>query len=264
MKLVRLSFLSILLATACEEKSDLPFSSEETGLLVVEGVLTNENKNHLVSLSLPYLRQNGAPRPAAGAAVWIAEDSTIVMLSEFPQGSGKYYTPARRAVSGKAYTLFIRYNEKEYSAQDSPVPVQPLQDLRYKETADGYSLTLDPTGQDPYYIEHTITWENTSACVPGLSCDGKIVFYDLKTIDVNEIFKPDKEPFYFPPQSLVIRKKYSVSARYRTFLRSMLSETEWRGGVFDVQRSDVTTNLSEGAVGFFAVCSVVSDTTVVE
>jgi hypothetical protein len=43
----------------------------------------------------------------------------------------------------------------------------------------------------------------------------------------------------------------------------MLSETEWRGGVFDVQRDNVSTNLSEGAVGFFAVATVVADTTVI-
>jgi hypothetical protein len=264
MRFVRLAFLSIMLTTGCEEKSELPFASEDTGLLVVEGMLTNENRNHLVTLSLPYLKQNGEPEPATGASVWIAEDSTLVMLTESPQGSGKYYTPARRAVSGKVYTLFIRYNGKEYWAQDSPVPVQPLRDLRYRETAQGFELTLDPAGQDPNYIEHTVTWANTSACVGPSSCDGKIVFYDLKSIDVNEIYKPDKEPFYFPPRSLVIRRKYSLSASYKTFLRSMLSETEWRGGVFDIQRSDVTTNLSEGAVGFFAVCSVVSDSTVVE
>ncbi|MBE9509733.1 MAG: hypothetical protein IMY71_02550, partial [Bacteroidetes bacterium] len=44
---------------------------------------------------------------------------------------------------------------------------------------------------------------------------------------------------------------------------TMLSETEWKGGVFDVLPGNVYTNLSEGAVGFFAVSTVVSDSTVV-
>ena len=44
----------------------------------------------------------------------------------------------------------------------------------------------------------------------------------------------------------------------------MLSETEWRGGLFDVKRANVITNLSEGAVGFFAVSTVVTDTTTVD
>lgn len=264
MRSFKLFILAVLLTTGCEEKIDLPISSEDTRLLVVEGVLTNERKNHLVRLSLPYARQNGESQPATGASVLIKEDAAVYVLSEFPVGSGNYYTPVRRAFTGKKYTLYIQYNGRKYFAQDRSVPVQPLQKLKYHQSGDRYMLNLDPAGDDPNYIEHTITWRSTSVCISDSSCEGKVIFYDLKTIDVNELYKPDQMPFHFPKQTSVIRKKFSVSPAYKTFLRSMLSETEWRGGVFDVQRSDVFTNLSEGAVGFFAVCSVVSDSTVVE
>lgn len=264
MRSFKLFILAVLLTTACEEKIDLPIFSEDTRLLVVEGVLTNERKNHLVRLSLPYARQNGESQPATGASVLIKEDAVVYVLSEIPAGSGNYYTPVGRAFTGKVYTLYIQYNGRKYFAQDSPVPVQPLQKLQYHQSGARYMLNLGPAGDDPNYIEHTITWKNTSACISDTFCEGKVIFYDLKTIDVNELYKPDHAPFYFPKQTSVIRKKFSVSPAYKTFLRSMLSETEWRGGVFDVQRSDVFTNLSEGAVGFFAVCTVVSDSTVVE
>ncbi|MEQ8425482.1 MAG: hypothetical protein RIA63_12280, partial [Cyclobacteriaceae bacterium] len=67
----------------------------------------------------------------------------------------------------------------------------------------------------------------------------------------------------FPENAVVIRKKFSVSPGYQSFLRSILSETEWRGGVFDVQRANAATNLTEGAIGYFAVSTVVTDTTIV-
>ena len=264
MRPVKLCVFILLIMTACEEKIDAPLSPEHTGLLVVEGVMTNENKNHLVRLSRPYSLQNGESQPATGASVRVLEDTTVFVLTEFPPGSGMYYTPVHRAVVGKKYTLYIQYNGSAYFAQDSPVPVEPLENLEYRETTDGYTLALNDQGKDPNYIDHVITWKNTNACVSGTSCEGRIVHYDLKTIDVNEIYKPEKTPFHFPKQTSITRRKYSVSSGYKTFLRSMLSETEWRGGVFDVQRSDIPTNLSEGAVGFFAVCSVVSDSTVVE
>jgi hypothetical protein len=264
MRRFRFLIFPALLTLACEENVDMPLSKQDTGLLVVEAILTNENKNHLVKLSMPYAEPNGKSLPATGASVYVFEDTTISVLTEFPVGSGNYYTPVRRAVFGKLYTLYIRYNGMQYFAQDSPVPVQPLPSLRYSEGDAGYTLNLEPEGSDPNYIDHLITWENSGACSVTEPCQGKVVFYDLKTIDVNEIYKPDKIPFYFPKQSLVIRKKYSLSPAYKMFLRSMLSETEWRGGVFDVQRSNVTSNLSAGAVGFFAVCSVVSDTTLVQ
>ena len=38
-------------------------------------------------------------------------------------------------------------------------------------------------------------------------------------------------------------------------------ESEWRGGLFDVERGNITTNLSEGAIGYFAASTVITDTT---
>jgi hypothetical protein len=254
----------ILIIAGCEERVDIPLSSENTGLLVVEGVITNENKNHLVTLTLPYSRQNGDVQPVSGASVFIFQDSTGYVLTEIPAGSGRYYTPPLRGLVGKVYTLFIQHNGRQYFARDTPVPVQPLQEMGYRQTENGYTLTFNDAGVDPYYIEHAISWANSGFCQTGSSCQGRVMFYDLKTIDVNEIYKPEKEIFHFPENSLVIRRKFSVSPAYKAFLRSMLSETSWRGGVFDVERANVPTNLSAGAVGFFAVCSVVSDTTLVQ
>jgi hypothetical protein len=42
-----------------------------------------------------------------------------------------------------------------------------------------------------------------------------------------------------------------------------MAETEWRGGLFDVQPGNVRTNLSEGAVGYFAVSQVAADSTII-
>jgi len=253
-----------LLAVACEDPSTMSLSSRDSNLLVVEGVITNEKANHLIRLSLPYKTQNENPAPASGATVQLTEDNTIVYtLTETPAGSGKYYTPEVRASVGKNYVLSILYQGNEFSAQDSPVPVEPLEELKYKKVNDLYEVIFASSGEDASYINHAISWKDTDACTTETGCAGRIIFYDLKTIDVNEIYKPEKDNFYFPVNATIIRTKYSVSVRYKAFLRGVLSETEWRGGIFDVQRADVPTNLSKGAVGFFAVSTVVSDTTII-
>ncbi len=252
-----------ILLIACQEPINFPLQSQNLSTVVVEGTLTNERKNHRIKLSHPYTKQNGTPMPATGAIVSVTDGVSAVVLTEFPAGSGEYYTPLVRAVFGRTYTVSIQYQGKTYLAKDSSVPVEPLQALDYKRVNDLYTLNLYETGQDANFIDHQISWVKTSSCTTGTTCEGRIVFYDLKTIDVNEIFKPDKAEFNFPVNAVVIRKKYSISPAYKAFLRSMLSETEWRGGVFDVQRADANTNLSEGAIGFFAVSTVVSDTTVV-
>jgi hypothetical protein len=257
-----IAFLMYMLI-ACEESADLPLSSYDTNLVVVEGILTNENIKHRIKLTRPYKTQNETPEPISGAVVTIGDGTTIYTLTESPAGSGEYYTPVLRAVTGRIYSLSIQYNEKEYTAADSAVPVETLPTLHYEQKGDAYILTFSPSGQDANFIDHILTWENTSACTAA-NCAGKVVYYDLKTVDVNDIYKPDKTDFTFPLYTTIVRRKYSLSPAYRAFLRSLLSETEWRGGVFDVQRDNVSTNLSEGAIGFFAVSTVVSDTTIIQ
>ncbi|MEX1240994.1 MAG: DUF4249 family protein, partial [Cyclobacteriaceae bacterium] len=111
MRSLKQFIFAVLVLTACEEKVDVKLFPEDTGLLAVEGVLTNERKNHLVKLSLPYQQVNGESMPATGASVFVVTDS-VYALTEFPAGSGRYYTPVGRAVSGKNYTLVIQYNGK--------------------------------------------------------------------------------------------------------------------------------------------------------
>jgi len=254
-------FLLVVFLSGCESVSDRKLSPETTGLIVVDANITSENKNHAIRLSFPYDRQNGAGSPVSGAFVTLAVDDDLFPLTESPAGSGIYYTPVLRAITGKNYLLNIVYLGRTFSAQDNPPAVEPMDPIRYSEADSLYQLSMSGSGNAPNFIRHQIVWENTPYCT--MNCAGEIYFYDLKSADVNEIFKPGKVDFYFPPGSTIIRTKYSVSPAYRSFLRSMLSETEWRGGVFDVQRAPVETNLSGGAIGFFAVSTVVSDTTVV-
>ena len=73
-----------------------------------------------------------------------------------------------------------------------------------------------------------------------------IYHYTLNSVDVNRIFCPDREHVRFPPGTIVYREKESVSRAYEEFLRGMLSETDWRGGVFDVLPGNARTNLVKG------------------
>jgi len=263
MKIIAIGILFWLLIACSEVPIDFPLQSQNLTVLVVEGTLTNERINHRIRLSHPYASQNGTSLPASGAIVSVSDGTNSVVLTELPVGSGEYFTPPARAVFGRTYTLSIQYQGKTYFAKDSSVPVEPLQALDYQKIGDLYALNLYEAGQASNFIDHQISWRNTSSCNTGTPCEGRVVYYDLKTIDVNEIFKPDEAEFNFPVNTVVIRKKYSVSSAYKAFLRTVLSETEWRGGVFDVQRANADTNLSEGAIGFFAVSTVISDTTIV-
>jgi hypothetical protein len=257
-KAIRSLILVTSVFLACEERADIDILSARTDLIAVEAILTNENISHTVRLVLPYQKINGTSMPVRGAVVTISDGSAILHLT--PADSGRYLTPKTRFVSGKKYTLEIHYQGKTFTASDESVAVESLSPLSYYVTKDGYRFNWSKSGTQANYIEYKIDWRGTPSCTNPTACMAKLMYYDLKTIDTNEIFKPAAVDFVFPPQSTIIRRKFSVSAEYRDFLRSMLSETQWRGSVFDVQRDNPPTNLSEGAIGFFTVSTVVSDT----
>jgi hypothetical protein len=112
--------------------------------------------------------------------------------------------------------------------------------------------------------EYYLDWSQLPGFADNDSCRAMIIYYSLNTIDVAEMFKPEKEQVVFPAGTIVFRKKYSLNEAHAAFIRTLLSETEWRGGLFDVQPGNVQTNLSKGAIGYFAASTVVSDTTIIK
>ena len=254
-----------MLLAGCEEAFDWPLADDDANLLVVEAVLTNENKNHLIKLTRSYGEQNLTPEPATGALVAILTDSDTIVATENPPGSGLYYTDSMQAVVDKLYILGIQYNGSQFSAYDVQPPGEPFDTpLLYSGVEEGYyTINFKESGEEPNYHQYYIDWQSVGNCANSIDCQAKQIYYDLKNVDVNDIFQPTQERVDFPAGTVIIRKKYSVSDNYREFLRGMLSETSWRGGLFDTFPANAATNLSEGAVGYFAVSTVVMDTTII-
>ena len=81
---------------------------------------------------------------------------------------------------------------------------------------------------------------------------------------MNKELGSEKETIFFPLGTKIIRKRYSLTDEHQVFLRSLLMETEWRGGIFDVQQGNVLTNVSKGGLGFFGACTVTTDSLIVK
>ncbi|HEX2395261.1 MAG TPA: hypothetical protein VHI78_07945, partial [Bacteroidales bacterium] len=92
------------------------------------------------------------------------------------------------------------------------------------------------------------------------ACNALDVYYVLNNIDLGKIFSPDRQVIKFPHKTTIIRRKYSLTPEHQEFARSLMLETEWRGGIFDAEAGNVPTNFKNGMHGWFAVCTLVSDT----
>jgi hypothetical protein len=269
--LLFLQVILLLLLTSCEKTIDWPLDTNEPKVIVVEGVITNERKAHEVRISRPMADINSTPLPVSGAIVTILEgvnasnDRAIRLREDQP---GRYLTDSTvRAVSGLRYTLKIFYQGQEYSGDSRMVQVDPLKPLSYSKIPDHefwYEMNLKETNK-PSMVEYRLNWGHLPGFrnLPVEETRAHIIYYTVKSVDVNKIFKPAKERVPFPVGTRVYRRQYSMNQEQENFVRSLMAETEWRGGLFDLQPGNVRTNLSEGAVGYFSVSQVVADTSVI-
>lgn len=253
---------------SCEKKVDWDIKSDNSDLIVVEGIITNEKKAHLISISKSTSEMNSKPKPISGAVITIVGGAFSDVLEENPVGSGHYYTDSDFiGITGNEYVLTISYKNKAYYANAHMIPVTQIEAFKYSYSEEKQMHKIDWVTnsyepEDPSMYEIILDWSS----VVGYenknpdSCKAILYYYSLPTLDVNQIFVPEAEIVYFPTGTIATERKYSLTKEHSDFIRSLLAETRLRGGFFDSSPSNIKTNLSNGAVGFFGACSVVSTT----
>jgi hypothetical protein len=265
MKLNFATILLILLFFSCEEKIDISLNQSEKKYLIVNGIVTNENIPKEIKLSFSVSNLNEIPENVSGAQVFISNGDTTYTLYEDISAAGLYKTDKNFiGVINKKYSLKIIYNQTEYTAETQMIPVSHFKNAKY--TLDSaknlYNISYIASNfstTESAMFEIKLDWSNIEGYtdLPYNENHATLYFYTLKTLDVNEIFSPAKEIIYFPKGTQIFEKKYSLNTEHEKFIRSILMETEWNGGLFDVAEGNIYTNLNNGALGFFGASSVV-------
>jgi hypothetical protein len=259
-----------LLLGSCTEKIDWNLDYQEEEAIVVEGKLTDEAKQHEVRLSRPVYEINGTPEPISGAVVEINDGRMLHPLQEDPALPGTYLTGSGFAGEvNRGYQLRIGTGNRRYTAiafMHDVTPFQFMRLLKVQEEPPLYEAYISDSNDGPSIVKMALDWSHVPGyeTLPYEENHAVIYHYTLNSVDVNRIFSPEREHVYFPAGTIVYREKESVSREYAEFLRGMLSETDWRGGVFDVLPGNARTNLSEGALGYFTAAAVIRDTVVVQ
>ncbi len=254
-----------LLLVACTKQVDWDLQYQEEDLLVVEGKITNEPGPHEVRITLPVYEMNGIPEPVSGAAVEINDGDSIHVLVEDAGRAGYYLTsPGFSAELNHYYQLRIRYRTKRITAVTHMVAVTPFQKMQvYQVQEDLPLLSAHINDSDvPAIVRMELDWSHVEGYqdASDTATHAVVYHYTLNGVDVNKLFKPAQEQIQFPPGTNVYREKESVNPWYGEFLRGVLSETDWRGGMFDVLPGNARTNMQGAAIGFFTASEVIRDT----
>jgi hypothetical protein len=258
--------LMVALLASCVKETDWPLDPAPAPVVVVDGIITDVQGVQSIQLNYSVNDLNEDPAPVSEANVIISNEDSSWQLTEKPAYSGRYVTtPTFVAVPGKSYSLLINHNSKIYSAKSEMEPGRFFDPLQFKQNEDDSLYHIDWvasafSGDDPAMWEIILDWSQ----VPGYTgldstmYKARVLFYTLPTLDVSQIFAPPVEKITFPAGTIITENRYSLTTDHAKFIREMLMETSWQGGLFSSVPANVTTNLSSGAVGWFGACGKTS------
>ncbi len=264
MRKILLFLISLIVISGCVKETSWTPPDSIPEILVVDAVITDEVKPQKIYLTMPVSQLNQTPQPFTGASVLISNEDSTWQLTENPADPGCYQTPAWfSAKLQKNYSLVIARNDRVFTAKATMLPSTPFQELKYLKN-EGNNLYYVDWVANAFTTGEAAMWELLIdwSLVPGygqldsLQTHARLLFYTLPTLDVSEVFAPRMETTFFPAGANITERRYSLTPEHAEFIREALLETNWTGGLFTVAPANVTTNISNGAAGFFGACGV--------
>lgn len=264
--------LVLILMASCEKKADWDLVPTLDTPVVIEGMITDELKTQKISICRTVQQPNDIPQAVQGAEVQVTIGANVYHFHENPVEEGEYLSDEPfRGVAGAEHSLLVTVNGEVYSAKAMMAVISTAlsaPNYVYKADTALYHFSWSESSYSPLYpamYELQLDWSD----VPGyqgqdsLATRARMFYYTLTTLDVSEVFPPSAQTIFFPAGTRITEYRYALSTEHVAFIRALLSETAWQGGFFSSASANVPTNISNGAIGYFAACSVVTRTDVV-
>lgn len=256
---------------SCTEEIDVTLDSTYTRL-VVDGSIANDSAKYQVSLSqsADYFLNEPAPR-VTGATVRISDGSYLFDLHETSPGlSGIYETDSSfRALTGKFYTLLIDLKEpiaekSDYQASCLLNPVTNLDSvsaLFHPDWGPEGVWTIKLWAQEPgdevnYYMFNL--YRNgkllTDTITKKVVSDDKYINGSyMNGVDVMYLNHAHKWETIYPGDTIVLQMS-GISEAYFNFI-NQVQQAGYNIPFFTGPPANVTGNISDGGIGFFAAFS---------
>ncbi len=268
-----ISTLIIIIAfllTQCTEKINLDLDSTYERV-VIEGYLTDEFKSHQIKItnSADYF-VNKAADPISGANVTISDGTNTLTLSEVEPGI--YETDPISGVIGNTYTLSIDIEGTNYSASSYMYSCPPIDSLSFilnklkknidSEEKEDY-LEVLIYAQEPGDEVNHYAWKayrNDTLVTDTLR---EVFFSDDVFINGSYVNGVGVQFIEGTINDTITLEMLSITEEYYDFMLKVMLETDWDGGPFDGPPANFYGNISNDALGFFAVYSIQRRTTIV-
>ena len=254
--------LTILIAIAslfasCKKEFDLDLNAQNKNLLVVEGLITDQNEPQIIKLSrtVSYLKQE-KPQAVENATVMVNVDNQAVPFTQKEPGS--YYAPdGFIGQVGKTYNLTITVDGQVYKASSKMNPAQVMDAASTKthEFNPDYfeirlSFTDNPDKGDYILFKYARNGQMIDTLDKWTTYNDRLTngksFEDILTFGDVEGSVGDDITVY----------SYSISKEYSDFIGAAEMATMEPMPFFPPPGAAITGNISNGAVGFFQASAI--------
>ncbi len=263
--------------SSCTERIEIELDSTYTRL-IVEGIITTDTMAHKVILTKSSDYYSSTPPPAVSdASVTINDGVETITLTENDTMPGYYETsPDYFGIPGKLYSLEIELSEeiggsKKFSATSELRPVAPIDsiDIEYNDRWEVWEIqiyALDPPTEDFYAFEvykNSILMTDTinkmgitdDRFFNGNYTNGVTVYYLVKEYEAENVY----------PGDTVVLRMNGITNEYYNFVRELYEETfAYRNPLFNGPPANISSNISNGGLGFFTAYSSSYGSTVYE
>lgn len=244
---------ALILAVSCKKKIDLNLNNEEFSRLVVEGTITDENKQQIIKLTKTSDYSNPqAPIPASGAIVSVTDGTNTFTFTESPSGVYKSNTNFRGEV-GKTYDLSVYFESKEYTSSSTMYPAFMLDSLYALPEYDGYSIYINaqesPVSKQ-YYLMKTIKNGVLNDTLKNWSFFSDDLINGLYLQDFNIAWLEAL------PGDTVQIETFSISKEQYEYINTALQTQSTPIPFLGSNPANIKGNISNGAMGFFQVSAV--------
>ncbi len=262
---------SIVLLAACTERIDFDIKENGTPRLVVFAEITNEARAHEMHLSksMPYFYNNESPG-VSKAQVFVNDGSETIQLIEKHDKPGTYITPENFAgVPGKTYRLDINgvdINEdgitESYSSETIMPYATPIERISasYNSLWEGWEVYMDAT--DPGDTKNFYLFK---VYKNGVLFTDTITDYQVtedKYFNGNQLkgafvqsFDEGKGEIVNPGDEITL-EVMGITEEYYDFINQLQTEAAGKIPMFSGPSANVKGNISNGALGFFAVVAM--------
>lgn len=268
--------MPLVVFTGCEETVVLDTDQIEPSI-VIEGLVTNEERQHYVkvSSSVGFYDANGF-EGVGNAVVTVTDDQGNVFNythnpGGVPAGEGLYFSEtAFTGQIGRAYTLSVTIGPEVYTATDIIYPVTAIDSLEVSVNKDefedpekdGYYHEIlfyakEPQETEDYYLFKF--YRNDSLI---LDSETDIYYADDELLGENIDGIPTAG--YYKKGDKATVEMYSISRQGFIYFNDLYNLLNSDGGMFSPPPANPRTNLNNDALGYFQASAIVIDSVMVE